>query len=79
MRILLRFGVRACGIDEPLLVYRISASSKSGNKLKAAKMNWNTYRAVGLNFFCALYYMTWYSFNGIKKYVQINKKMRLKR
>lgn len=65
---ILKTGVKAYGVDEPLLIYRISATSKSGNKLKAAKMNWNTYRAVGLNVFEAGYYMVWYTVNGLKKY-----------
>lgn len=58
----------AYGIDEPLLIYRKSSNSKSGNKLKAAKMNWNTYKIVGLNFFFRVYYMNWYMIKGILKY-----------
>ena len=64
----LRGGARAHGINEPLLVYRVSSTSKSGNKFKAAKMNWNTYRAIGLSFFESVYYMTWYCIRGIIKY-----------
>lgn len=41
---ILKEGKKAYGVDEPLLIYRIAKSSKSGNKVKAAKMNWNTYR-----------------------------------
>ena len=40
---ILKDGRKAYGVDEPLLIYRIAKSSKSGNKFKAAKMNWNTY------------------------------------
>jgi glycosyltransferase involved in cell wall biosynthesis len=58
----------AYGIDEPLLIYRRSENSKSGNKAKAAKMNWNTYRYVGLNPVEAAYYMCWYTMRGIMKY-----------
>ena len=65
---ILRSGKTAYGIDEPLLIYRLSKSSKSGKKSKAAKMNWNTYRAVGLNVFSAMYYMVWYTVKGILKY-----------
>ena len=61
-------GKIAYGIDEPLLTYRISSSSKSSNKIKAAKMNWNTYRYVGLSFVESAYYMCWYTVNGILKY-----------
>ena len=64
----LREGTRAQGIDEPLLIYRISATSKSGNKIKAAKMNWNTYRKAGLSVFEAAYYMIWYCIRGFQKY-----------
>ena len=58
----------AYGIDEPLLIYRKSENSKSGNKLKAAKMNWNTYKNVGINGLSRFYYMCWYAVKGILKY-----------
>ncbi len=61
-------GFVAYGIDEPLLIYRIAKSSKSGNKWKAAKMNWNTYRHTGLNSLSSLYYMCWYTVKGVLKY-----------
>lgn len=64
----LRCGAIAKGINEPLLIYRVSASSKSGNKIKAAKMNWNTYRRIGLSVIEAVYYMGWYCIRGIRKY-----------
>ena len=63
-----RDGHTAYGIDEPLLIYRLSNMSKSSNKLKAAKMNWKTYRYVGLNHISALYYMCWYTLRGLLKY-----------
>jgi teichuronic acid biosynthesis glycosyltransferase TuaG len=65
---ILKNGITAYGVDEPLLVYRIAKSSKSGNKAGAARMNWNTYRFVGLNLFEAFYYECCYAVNGIKKY-----------
>ena len=61
-------GRVAYGIDEPLLIYRVASSSKSSNKVKAAKMNWNTYRYVGLNPVAASYYMCWYVVKGLLKY-----------
>lgn len=64
----LRDGNTAYGIDEPLLVYRLSALSKSGNKLKAALMNWKTYRAIGLNHIVAAYYMACYVLKSFLKY-----------
>ena len=65
---LLRSGETAYGINLPLLTYRVSSASKSGNKFRAAKMNWNTYRRVGMDPLTALYYMAWYTVRGLKKY-----------
>ena len=68
---ILKDGKKAYGVDEPLLIYRIAKSSKSGNKVKAAKMNWNTYRYVGLNLIEAAYYECWYMVKGFLKYRNI--------
>ena len=65
---ILKNGRLAYGVDEPLLIYRIAKNSKSGNKIKAAKMNWKTYRYVGLNFVQSLYYECCYTVNGLRKY-----------
>lgn len=65
---MLRSGAQARGIDEPLLIYRLSSTSKSGNKLKAAKMNWLAYRTAGLSIPEAAYYMGFYAVNSLKKY-----------
>lgn len=65
---LLRSGAVARGIDEPLLIYRLSPASKSGNKLKAAKMNWRAYRAAGLNVIDAAWNMVFYTVNSLLKY-----------
>lgn len=72
---ILKEGNKAYGIDEPLLIYRIAKTSKSGNKVKAAKMNWNTYRYVGLNFFQTLYYECWYVIKGLQKYKNLARSM----
>lgn len=68
-----REGYTAYGIDEPLLIYRLNNSSKSSNKIKAALMNWNTYRYIGLPLPEASYYMMCYTVNGIRKYKKIRK------
>lgn len=65
---ILKAGLNAYGIDEPLIIYRLSSKSKSGNKVKASIMNWNTYRFIGLNFFEAFYYEFWYVVKGLLKY-----------
>lgn len=64
---ILKDGRKAYGVDEPLLIYRLAKSSKSGNKVKAAKMNWNTYRYIGLNPMEAIYYECWYMAKGLLK------------
>ena len=65
---ILRDGYSAKAIDEPLLIYRVSPLSKTGNKLKSAQMNWNTYKYIGLCWIERLYYMGWYMVNGLLKY-----------
>ena len=65
---ILKEGKKADGVDEPLLTDRIAKSSKSGNKIKAAKMNWTTYRYIGLNPLSAFYYECWYVVKGLMKY-----------
>ncbi len=67
----LRSGVVAHGIDEPLLTYRLSPSSKSGNKLRSARMAWNSYRIMGLSLPKAAYYMLWYTVTGVLKHRHI--------
>lgn len=68
---ILKTGRKAYGVDEPLLIYRITKSSKTGNKFKAAKMNWKTYRYIGLNQFTAFYYECWYMVKGVLKYINL--------
>ena len=62
----------AFGIDDPLLIYRVSGKGKSGNKLKSARMNWNTYRSSGLEWAEAAKYMLHYAFRNFKKYSHIH-------
>lgn len=69
---ILRAGNRAYGLDEPLLIYRLSRLSKSGNKRKAAKMTYRVYRYIGLNPLIATYYFFWYILKNVKKYRMIH-------
>ncbi|MDO4321246.1 MAG: glycosyltransferase family 2 protein [Lachnospiraceae bacterium] len=65
--ILKKYG-RAAAINEPLLKYRLTASGKSGSKLKSARMTYSAYRYAGFGraaagaLFCA------YAVNGVAKY-----------
>ncbi|MBQ9779331.1 MAG: glycosyltransferase family 2 protein [Clostridia bacterium] len=63
----------AMGIDEPLLLYRISRNSKSGNKLKAAKMQWRTYRHCKVPLHVSVVSFAIYAVRNIKKYGSIKK------
>lgn len=75
---ILKTGIEAYGVDEPLLIYRVSQKSKSGNKIKSARMNWNTYRYIGLNLFQCIFYEIAYMVNGFIKYGHISKYLTLK-
>jgi len=50
----------AFGLNEPLLTYRVSKNSWSGNRLKSARMIFETYKYVGYGtitaFFCTIRY-----------------------
>lgn len=59
---------RACGINEPLLIYRLSNTGKSGSKLQSAKMTFMVYRYMGFGVIKSLYCFCNYAFNGVKKY-----------
>ena len=75
----LRAGALATGIDEALLIYRLSENSKTGNKIKSAIMNWNTYRATGLGWPASAWYMMFYTINGLMKYRKLKMKQRIER
>lgn len=74
LSILRDLKISAFGINRPLLIYRIHSNSKSAQKWKAAIMNWNVYRRIGLNLFACCYYETYYIIRNIKKYFNILKK-----
>lgn len=68
LKILKKYNVCAYGINEPLLIYRISRNSKSGNKVKAAKMTYMVYKNFGITLIKRWYYMFCYMIRSIKKY-----------
>jgi teichuronic acid biosynthesis glycosyltransferase TuaG len=67
LKILKKYG-RAIGINQPLLKYRLSANSKSGNKFKSARMTYNCYRYMGFGHLRSAFYFVCYAFNGVRKY-----------
>lgn len=67
LKILRKYGP-AAGIDQPLLKYRMSKSSKSGDKKKSAIMTYKVYRYMGYSHFrCILYFIS-YAVHGFWKY-----------
>ena len=67
LSILKEYG-KAYGINEPLLKYRVMKGTKSGNKLKSAKMTYGVYRYIGIGRVKAFYYFCFYAINGVIKY-----------
>lgn len=57
----------AYGINEPLLIYRLSKKSKSSNRINSAKMIFKTYRYVGYCSVVSFFLAFIYSFHSIKK------------
>lgn len=58
----------ACGINEPLLVYRLSTTGKSGSKLQSAVMTFRTYRYMGFGLAKSCACFCSYALHGIAKY-----------
>lgn len=65
---ILKLGVTAYGVNEPLLIYRISRNSKSGNKMKTVKMTYKVFRFIGINPIGSAYFMTRHVIASIWKY-----------
>lgn len=66
-------NIFAYGLDEPLLIYRVMKSSRSGNKLKAAIMTFKAYRYIGLNFAQSLWNWKSYAIRSLRKYRKIKR------
>ncbi len=65
---ILKKGLLAYAIDEPLVSYRIRRKSASSNKIKASIDLWKVYRRhEKLPFFKAFFCFSCYAFNAIKK------------
>ncbi len=67
---IMRDGLTACGLNEPLIQYRITASSKSGNKWHSAAMTWKTYGYMDLPFLTKCRCFISYAGHGLKRYHQ---------
>jgi teichuronic acid biosynthesis glycosyltransferase TuaG len=68
---ILKLGITAHGINEPLLIYRISRNSKSGNKIKTIKMTYRVFRFIGINPIGSAYFMMRHVIASVGKYRRI--------
>ena len=68
LKVLRKYG-RAVGINEPLLLYRLSNTGKSGNKLKSAGMTFLAYRYMGFSLPKSLGCFCSYALHGAGKYL----------
>lgn len=59
------------GVNQPLLIYRLSKTSKSGNKVKSAIMGYRTYRHHGLGVLSSVFYLFSHLVNSVRKYSKI--------
>lgn len=69
----LSLGVKAHGINEPLLIYRISKGSKSGNKIKTLRMTYKVFRFIGINPIGSIWFTSIHVLNSVRKYRVIKK------
>lgn len=67
LKILQKYGF-ACGVNEPMLKYRVSNTSKSGSKLQSAKMTFSVYRIMGFGWFKSVCCFISYALNGVWKH-----------
>ena len=65
----LRTHGNACGINEPLLQYRLSNTGKSGSKFQSAKMTFMVYRRMGFGIGKSILCFCSYAFHGVSKYL----------
>jgi glycosyltransferase involved in cell wall biosynthesis len=65
---ILRKGLRAHGLNEPLTLYRVRKQSVSSNKFIAAAYQWQLYRRVeGLSLGSTLLHFAGYAYRGVRK------------
>lgn len=71
LQILKEYGY-AVGVDEPLLVYRLSSKSLPKSKMRSARIQWQTYRKyIHLPLLKSCYFFGNYALRNLKKYMGI--------
>lgn len=68
---ILKNNNKAFGINQPLLIYRISANSKSGNKMKSILMTYKVHIYLQTNPLKALFYTMSHGFKSFIKFKKI--------
>jgi len=74
MQIVKKIGY-ADGINESLLIYRMGESTKSSNRIKSARMNFNAYRYVGYGLLKSTLLSLRYAKHSISKRYKIRKRL----
>lgn len=69
LRLMKKYG-SVCGVNEPLLKYRLSSGGKSGSKLSSAVKTYRAYRYAGFGPVRAAWYFACYAVNGVCKYAR---------
>jgi len=72
---ILQENKNAYGLDEPLLTYRLSKSSKSGGRIRSGLMTFNTYRHVGFGQAASILLTLRYAIHSISKRFFIKMRM----
>lgn len=62
----------ACGINEPLLKYRLNPKGKSSDKLKSAAMTFKVYRYMGFGWIKSILCFCSYALHGVWKHSKGN-------
>ncbi len=70
MSILNRYD-EVCAVNEPLILYRLSATGKSGGKLKSARMTYRAYRYMGFGPVKSACLFVSYAVHGVIKYAGV--------
>lgn len=71
---ILSSGIKAHGLQSPLVIYRISIESKSGNKLKSIKMTYGVFRYLNIKPWMSIFYTFRHLLGAFIKYKKIYKK-----
>jgi len=61
----------AYGLDEPLLLYRLSGSSHSGRRLRSAVMIYRSYRVAGYGVVTAVVFTLRYALHSVSKRLRV--------